>query len=413
MKFKTTLLVLSAFTISSIALAQSINIKVLFVGNSYTMPLQSPIDRIFTAMGDTIFADFSAGGGQTLKNHDEMPMFEEALRREKFDYVVLQEQSQMPSFPPNQVKQEVYPFAKSLVDKIRKQDSCIEPVFYMTWGRKNGDKANCPNYKPLCTYAGMQRRLRASYMEMAYDNKATVSPVGMAWKAVRAAKPNMNLYEGDESHPNENGVYLTACVFYSVLTQKSAYGASDKLGMDTSKAHFLEKMAAQIVLDSMPVWRINANLANANFQYAGEGKSYGFKAEKESVGKRKWYFGNDGTAFGDSVAHTFTADGDYTVSMVHATACGKDSSSTNITVTSTGINSIENVLEVFPNPANEHLFIKGLNTLSQVAIYDQMGRTYPIELHENQIDISTLPKGFYVLKITMDQKVVEKSFIKE
>ena len=50
----------------------------------------------------------------------------------------------------------------------------------MTWGRKNGDASNCSAYPPICTYEGMQQRLRESYMEMASANQGRVSPVGMA-----------------------------------------------------------------------------------------------------------------------------------------------------------------------------------------------------------------------------------------
>ena len=36
------------------------------------------------------------------------------------------------------------------------------PVFFMTWGRENGDDMNCPNWPPVCTYEGvddLQRKI--------------------------------------------------------------------------------------------------------------------------------------------------------------------------------------------------------------------------------------------------------------
>ena len=82
-----------------------------------------------------------------------------------WDFVVLQEQSQIPSFPPSQVASDCFPYASILVDSIKSANPCAEPVFFMTWGRENGDQNNCINYPPLCTYGGMQARLRESYIK--------------------------------------------------------------------------------------------------------------------------------------------------------------------------------------------------------------------------------------------------------
>jgi hypothetical protein len=38
---------------------------------------------------------------------------------------------------------------------------------------------------------------------------------------VRTKYPEIELYE-DESHPNENGAFLNACIFYQMLTDKKA-----------------------------------------------------------------------------------------------------------------------------------------------------------------------------------------------
>ena len=82
----------------------------------------------------------------------------------RWDFVVIQAQSQEPSFPPSQVATQTYPYAQILVDSIAANDSCTEPVFFMT--RKNGDANNASFYPILGTYLGMQWRLRQSYLEM-------------------------------------------------------------------------------------------------------------------------------------------------------------------------------------------------------------------------------------------------------
>lgn len=54
----------------------------------------------------------------------------------------------------------------------------IKANFYETWGRKNGDQANCPNYSPLCTYVGMQDRLKSPYKIFADNAQVIVARVG-------------------------------------------------------------------------------------------------------------------------------------------------------------------------------------------------------------------------------------------
>jgi hypothetical protein len=96
------------------------------------------------------------------------------IRQQDWDFVILQAQSNEPSFPPYQAANEVYPYAQALVDSISANDSCTEPVFYMTWGRKYGDTSvNGQQYPIISTYLGMQQRLRESYLEMGMNHDAT------------------------------------------------------------------------------------------------------------------------------------------------------------------------------------------------------------------------------------------------
>ena len=69
------------------------------------------------------------------------------IRSGSWDFVVLQEQSQLPSFPIEQVTAEVFPYARYLDSVIKAHNSCAQTIFYMTWGRKNGD------FSELCRMA--------------------------------------------------------------------------------------------------------------------------------------------------------------------------------------------------------------------------------------------------------------------
>jgi hypothetical protein len=48
--------------------------------------------------------------------------------------------------------------------------------------------------------------------------------VGFAWLQVRRQYPQQNPWQADGSHPSLQGIYLAACVFYSVIFKQSPGG---------------------------------------------------------------------------------------------------------------------------------------------------------------------------------------------
>ena len=235
--------------------------KVLFIGNSYTNYNQLPVlvDNLANANGHDIIQDSNTPGGTTFASHSNNSTTLNKIKAQDWDYVVLQAQSQEPSFSPGQVASQTYPYAAILNDSILSNNTCTEPLFYMTWGRKNGDASNCGSYPPICTYDGMQQRLRESYLEMAQDNDASVAPVGVAWKTVRDLYPLIELYNPDESHPSLAGSYLAACVFYASIFRESVLGNTYTAGLDSLTAYRLQDIASYTVLDSLSLWQIGVN----------------------------------------------------------------------------------------------------------------------------------------------------------
>jgi hypothetical protein len=168
----------------SIAQERSISNKnILFIGNSYTYVNDLPlmIANVSLSTNDTISYNSSTPGGYTFNNHTQDTASISKIKQGNWDFVVLQEQSQLPSFPIGQVSVESFPYAKILDSIINTYNSCAETVFYMTWGRKNGDASNCASWPPVCTYQGMDSLLRDRYTQMAFDNKTILSPVGALW----------------------------------------------------------------------------------------------------------------------------------------------------------------------------------------------------------------------------------------
>lgn len=233
-------------------------LKVLFLGNSYTYVNNLPqlIKDIALANGDTLLFDSNCPGGQTFQGHFGDATSINKINSQQWNHIILQAQSQEPSFPPSQVNSQTLPYAIKLDSIIQHNNPCTETVFYETWGRKNGDAANCSFYTPLCTFLGMQNRLRTSYKQFADTTHSIMAPAGEAFRKSIGLNPGLELYQSDESHPSLEGSYLTACVLYEVLFHKSILSNTYTAGVATSTVTFLQQIAHDVVNDSLMTWNI-------------------------------------------------------------------------------------------------------------------------------------------------------------
>jgi hypothetical protein len=407
----------------SLITAQSNAKKVtaLFLGNSYTYVNNLPllIANLALANGDTLVYDVNAPGGYTLNNHFNDLTSKAKISSAPWKYVILQAQSQEPSFSPAQVFSQTLPYARKLDSLIKLNNSCTNTVFYQTWGRKNGDASNCGFYPPVCTYLGMQDRLKQSYKKFADTCNAVMSPIGEAFRRSIALNPNLELYQPDESHPSLEGSYLAACVFYEVVFQKSVLTNTYISTVNSTTATFLQQVAHAVVNDSLAIWNIGKNLPWADYSYNGtSGLNYQFTSNSPTL-NNKWYFGDAGTSLVPSPNHLYAFTGTYTVSHVVTNNCKKDSVSKIISITSTHIsNTINNtsICYIYPNPSKEYLNIEGGNNFenngSLIEIRNVLGQLIYRSEFSKSIHVKNLQNGLYSLKIVNTQTHLNFQFIK-
>lgn len=313
-------------------------VRVLFIGNSYTYvnSLPSMFATIATTCGKSVVVDSSVVGGYRFQDHCNDATTMRKIRQGNWDYVILQEQSQIPAFSPSQVATDCFPFAKRLVDSIRRYSPCAEPVFYMTWGRRYGDASNCAFYPPICTYEGMSWGLRTSYLQMANDNDATVAPVGWAWRRSIQNDSNLVLHSSDNSHPDVTGTFLTAAVFYNTIFKSPQVSTSTyTANLPSAIANQLKLIADSVVFDSLSLWRVGHEIPKAGFRYSGSGLRFTFTDTSSNTIRRTWNFGDGTTDTAAVVTHTYSAAGPYQVTLTAFGRCLRDATIANITALST------------------------------------------------------------------------------
>lgn len=212
-------------------------LRVLFLGNSYTgqSRLRETIGGFAAAAGlRPLEAVIDAPPGAGLQEHLSMGRYRQHLAGPRFDYVVLQEQSQRPSFRRKQRQLLTVAPARVLNEAIVR--SGARTVLFSTWARREGDLHNVAGD----SYAAMQQRVDQGYRELADELGAMVAPVGAVWKTVHEVSPGITLWEPDGSHPAPAGGYLAGCVLFRVLYDHPVTGNAFHGLLDPSDARRIQ-----------------------------------------------------------------------------------------------------------------------------------------------------------------------------
>ncbi len=225
-------------------------LRILFIGNSFTSTNDLP--RMFSDLagsgGHRVETGMTAEGGLSLTDHASSITDHDLITGSKWDYVVLQEQSDVPSTDQSRLGQ-MYPAARALNNAI--QYDGAKTIFFMTWAHRDGSPANgFPDYQ------SMQFQVDSGYMTIAQELNAELAPVGYAWLLALGQNPDLSLWQDDGSHPSRQGTYLAACVFYAVIFRKSPEGLSHPSDLSADTAHFLQKVAGDTVLNSPQTWNL-------------------------------------------------------------------------------------------------------------------------------------------------------------
>ncbi len=176
----------------------------------------------------TIAAERIAPGGYTLADHWNSGQALNRIRAQKWNYVVLQDQSQEPVTGRAKFDE----FAGKFASEIRA--SGAEPILFMTWERPDSTQ-----------YGATTQALADSYFAVGNRYNIKVAPVGLAFARALQEKPGLTLYVQD-GHPTVQGTYLAACVFYATLFNESPVGSRfDLSGISDDERDFLQRIAAQ------------------------------------------------------------------------------------------------------------------------------------------------------------------------
>jgi hypothetical protein len=216
------LFLIAALLIATAASAQhqaAATTRVPFIGNSYTYYNEMPwlFEQIAKSRGMELRTNMSIEGGATLKRLWDEGRAPEAIRQARFDYVVIQPQSSEIVRMPDETRT----YARMFIKSIR--ETGAQPIFFAPW--------------PPAQFASSQVQFRTAYRTLASALHVRLAPVDASWQAVKWG--GAELYSADGSHPNLNGSYLAACVFFAMIFDQDPTGATHTFAgpFDTSEEH--------------------------------------------------------------------------------------------------------------------------------------------------------------------------------
>jgi hypothetical protein len=230
---------------------------VLFIGNSYTHYFEMPqlLAGMAESAGCTLKAEVVAPGGSRLASHAESGETLGAIGSRDWDAVVLQNFSQLPSQPVEDVRSKTFPAIRTLVDAIVENNPKTSLYFYVTWGRRDGDSEQCKDQSLVCSFEGHTAALQRGYSMYADEFQGTLANVGATWAQVkrsrRAPFAHRDLYSRDGSHPSLMGSYLAASVFFTTFFKASPEGLSYPQGLSEASARYIQRLAGSTPLSGV------------------------------------------------------------------------------------------------------------------------------------------------------------------
>jgi hypothetical protein len=242
--------------------------RTLFVGNSFTYFNELPasyrtLATAFDPKREPPVIDGVTYGGWTLTAHladargtGTYPRLSTILGPDagvvSWSWVVLQEQSQIPSFDAsNPTRQQSIASAVSLSDLAAAAGATT--LLFMTWGYATSD------------YVSMQTKLETGYRDMAKaiataGHAVKIAPIGPAFRIIyerevmlghdplAAGSPFIQLYDADHIHPAAKGSYLGACVVTATIEDADPTTfTADIAGIDAATKLELQKVARDAV----------------------------------------------------------------------------------------------------------------------------------------------------------------------
>lgn len=183
-------------------------VKILFIGNSYTYRNHMPkiFEKLARLNGKSLKVYSNTKGMTSFYRHSKRQNLYKAIAWKKWDYVILQGSSRDMIKDSVTFKTKTIPGLEKLIGAVKENNKQTKMLFFMTWAYQKGYGEK--------SYFEMTINVKNGYEFLSTNYNIPVVPVGLAWKEVRVTEKKSKLYHRDGAHPSLQGSYLIASCFY-------------------------------------------------------------------------------------------------------------------------------------------------------------------------------------------------------
>lgn len=271
------IVILTTLSCNSQGEKNSKEINVLFIGNSLTyyndMPqmLQEMVNETESNINieqitypgfslyahlDNVIIDSSKDNIQTRKKSDqEITETEKKIKEKDWDVIILQTGG-VTILIPEIRKEKVDPAIKQIKDLTNKnskfilfntwttqidypKEYCYRAVLVYKYA-KPGEEVCSPEINDNEEYFSL---LQSGYEELSESNEMILTNHSQIFKKVKEKYPEIELLE-DTMHPSKIGAFLSACIFYNIISSKEAKGLEYNANLDPETAKLLKRAAS-------------------------------------------------------------------------------------------------------------------------------------------------------------------------
>lgn len=212
--------------------------NILVLGNSRTYYYASNfiLKEIARSQGHEINMQTNIKADQYLSDHLSLELTDFVIGRGGYDYAILQDGSpaHRAYFLNPQKNAAVLESTRKMADKVRAKSPEARLLLESTWaGRDDGTDYD------EATWNGS--------VQLAQASDCLVSPVGKAFRMARDSGIE-DLFYTDGYHPNRNGAYLKACVYYLLIFGEDFDDRVPNALVNSDVAEKLRKIARYVIL---------------------------------------------------------------------------------------------------------------------------------------------------------------------
>lgn len=387
--------------------------KVLFIGNSITYFNDMPFlfRNIANNKGKNVSVTMYAPGGTGIVNHYQDPNVYSLIDNGNWDYIILQPGSGESAGASWPVDTTIYR-TRILLDSIYSRNECTKVFLYeIPYG--------VPSSTEYATYFSVQTMFRDSITKMSDSLNIPLVPAGECARAHYSVAQDLMLHNSyNDIHPSIYGSYLVAASFYTSIFRDSVQGCSFYSSIGSSLAQEFHEIADSIVLNYLNDWNQLDFYTFSDFDYLFSGSDVQFNNQSSNYESVFWDFGDGTSSTIDNPIHTYSANGTYDVLLSIFKGGCVDTLRKEISVDYLAINetTIEQEINVYPNPVFEKIYLSNLQGDFQVYIRDQNGKVVT-KIHCDKssldIDVANFPCGKYYIELTNKTGIFWKdSFVK-